>query len=188
VRPNLTTFADALQVAGRAGVAAGLSVMAARWFGLPYPIYALLAAVIVTDPSSYQTRQLGLQRLVGTALGATWGAAFSLVFAQSFWAIGSSVLTVMALCHLVRLRDSAKVAGYVAGIVLLEHAGHPWVYATYRFAETGLGIGFAFAVSSALVDGPRMMARWRGVEEPDPGAGVPGATGGGRAGHPEAGE
>jgi hypothetical protein len=44
------------------------------------------------------------------------------------------------------MKDSAKVAGHVCGVVLLTRSDQPWSYALYRVLETGLGIGAAFSV------------------------------------------
>ena len=41
----------------------------------------------------------------------------------------------------------AKVAGYIAGIVVLDHGDQPLVYAFYRLTETVLGIGVAWLIS-----------------------------------------
>jgi uncharacterized membrane protein YgaE (UPF0421/DUF939 family) len=49
---------------------AGLAVAIAELLRLQYPLYALIGAVIVSDLSPSQTRQLGLRRLAGSALGA----------------------------------------------------------------------------------------------------------------------
>src|SRR4051812_11076017 len=60
VRPLMSGF----QLALRAAVAAGLSIAIAQALGLQYPIYAFLAAVIVTDLLPSQSRQLGMRRLL----------------------------------------------------------------------------------------------------------------------------
>ena len=144
----------------RAGLAAGLAVTIARFLGLQYPLYALIGAVMVTDLSPSQTRQLGLRRLAGTLLGATVGAALGPLLLAGPLAIGLSILVAMFLSHLLRLQGAAKVTGYVCGIVVLDHGIDPWSYALYRLIETVLGIGVAVSVS--LI--PRLLP----LDEPKP--------------------
>lgn len=135
-----------LQLAVRASLAAGVSVGLATLFGLEYPIYALVAAVIVTDFSPAETRRLGLLRLIATIIGAVSGGLLRSALEPNAWSIGLSILMAMAMCQW-RLRGTAKVAGYIAGIVMLDHGNNTWAYAFYRFIETALGIGVAWAIS-----------------------------------------
>ena len=143
----------ALQLSFRAAVSAGLAVAIAQLLELQYPVYALLAAVIVMDLSPSRTLHLAWQRLAGTLVGATVGALLSYVLPAGPLAIGVSVLVAMLLSYVLRVQAAAKLAGYVCGIVVLAHGADPWSYALYRLIETFLGIGMAVLVS--LV--PKMM-------------------------------
>jgi uncharacterized membrane protein YgaE (UPF0421/DUF939 family) len=137
----------ALQLATRAGAGAGISVVLAQWMGLEFPLYAMIAAVIVTDLSPVRTRYLALPRLAGTVLGACIGALAVPWLGTGALAIAVGVLVAMFVAQASGWSEAAKLAGYVCGLVVLEHSAEPWMYAVYRFIETVLGIGVAVAIS-----------------------------------------
>ena len=144
---DLHSLTSGFQLALRASIAAGLSVAIAQALGLEYPIYAFLAAVIVTDLLPSQSRHLGLRRLWATVLGAACGAALSPVLGAGPWAIGFGVIAAMLLSQFAWAPDAAKVAGYICGIVMLDHSAAPWAYAFHRLIETALGVIVAWAIS-----------------------------------------
>jgi uncharacterized membrane protein YgaE (UPF0421/DUF939 family) len=144
---TLHKLTSAFQVAVRAALAAGLSVLLAQLCKFEHPIYALIAAVIVTDLSPSRTTKLGLQRLAATVVGASCGAVAGTLLGAPAWAIGLSIFVAMAMCHLLRVPDGANVAGYICGIVMIAHGTHPWTYAFFRLIETSLGIGVAWLLS-----------------------------------------
>lgn len=130
----------------RDALASVCAVAAAQALGLHYPLYALVAAVIVSDASMETMKTLGWQRMVATAFGALVGAALSIVLGRNLAGIGLAVFLMIVVCYSVGLREAAKISAYVAGIVVLDHGDSPWLYAMYRFIETALGIACAYVV------------------------------------------
>ena len=141
------TQITALQLSIRAGVAAALALAIAQWLKLPFPTYALLAAVIVMDLSPSTTLQLARQRMAGTLICALVGAVLSYWLPAGPIAIGVSVLVAMLLSYAAGVQGGAKLTGYVAGIAVMSHGANPWSYAIYRVIETLIGIGMAVLVS-----------------------------------------
>lgn len=137
----------AVQLAVRAAAGATLALLIAGWLSLEFPIYAFLAAVIVTDLSPSETRRLGWQRIVATFIGAACGATFSVLLPSGILAVGFGVLITMLICSLIRMQQAAKVGGYICGIIQLTYGTEPWTYACYRFVETMLGIAVAWCIS-----------------------------------------
>jgi uncharacterized membrane protein YgaE (UPF0421/DUF939 family) len=138
---------SAAQLSVRAAVAASLAVAATRAFGLPSPLYAMIAAVLVTDLVPSRSRELAVPRLLGTLLGTVTGGLLVPIMYAGPWIIGVGVLVAMLLAHGLRLRGAEKLAGYVCAIVLLEHPGEAWAYAAHRCLETAVGIASAVALS-----------------------------------------
>lgn len=138
---------DALQLSIRASLAAALAYWAATLFQSQYAIYALVAAVIVTDLSAESSRKLAWQRFAGTLVGALVGAALTYVIPVGPIALGVGILVAMLVSYVVRVGAAAKVSGYVAAIVLIAHGDDPWRYAVLRAWDTSLGIAAALLVS-----------------------------------------
>jgi uncharacterized membrane protein YgaE (UPF0421/DUF939 family) len=136
-----------IQLSLRASLAAGLSVAVAQFFQLEHPIYAFLAAVIVTDLSPAQSQRLGLHRIIATVVGAVCGAILGQVLSPNAVGIGLSILAAMVLCQLLQSAEGAKVAGFTCAIVVLEHSSEPWVSAFFRLVETLIGVSTALLIS-----------------------------------------
>ena len=136
-----------LQIAVRSSAGSAIALALAAAAGLQHPIYAAIAAIIVTDLERSETKKLGWRRVLATAIGAPCGAALAMVFPPGPIAVGASIFAAMLLCNIVGAKEGAKVAGYTCGIVILTHGSDPWVYAFFRFIETILGIAVAWTLS-----------------------------------------
>ena len=135
------------QLAIRAAIAATVAAAIAQALKLDYPIYAFLAAIIATDLTQHQSRQLGLRRLVATLLGAFGGGLVSSTLPSSAWSAGLAIFGTVFVSRRMNVRNGAKVAGYVAAIIVLHFSPDPWGHAHDRLIETALGITVAWLAS-----------------------------------------
>lgn len=146
VEMNLQALSG-LQLGVRAAVGAVVSLTIAQLVELQHPVYAFIAAVIATDLVPSESRQLGLRRLIATAIGAVCGAALTSVLPPDPWSVGLGVLIAVLACEFLHAKDGSRVAGFICGVIVLHHAGEPWEYAFHRFFETALGVVVAWAIS-----------------------------------------
>jgi uncharacterized membrane protein YgaE (UPF0421/DUF939 family) len=137
----------ALQLSLRAAVAAIVAFGVAQLLQLPHPVYAMISAIIVTDIQAAETRKLALPRLIGTLIGSVFGAAMNSMLPPSLWTIGAGIMIAMFVTQQISLPATAKLAGYVCAIILLDRGNTPWSHAFFRMIETTLGIGGAICVS-----------------------------------------
>jgi uncharacterized membrane protein YgaE (UPF0421/DUF939 family) len=135
------------QLAIRAALAAGISLAIARALNLETPIFALIAAVIVTDRDPAETRKLATRRVISTAIGAACGIALAQVLGQSAWEAIIAIFVAMMLSIAVTQLGDPKIAAYLCALIIINFSDNPWHYAFYRFIETVLGIVVAWAIS-----------------------------------------
>ncbi len=61
--------------------------------------------------------------------------------------MGLAVFVAMVVGSLLGAGEGTRVAGFICGIVILEHSSEPWLYGAQRFVETALGVLVAWGVS-----------------------------------------
>jgi uncharacterized membrane protein YgaE (UPF0421/DUF939 family) len=138
---------EKVRLAIRAALAVSVSLAIAGFTHLHQPIYAVMAAIMVTDTSADKTRRLGARRLIATVIGTACGGVMSAFLPQNPWIVGLGTLVAMLACIFFQAAEAARVAGYVCGIILLGLADDPWKYSVNRFVETVLGVGVAWGIS-----------------------------------------
>jgi len=152
-------FQIGMQVALRAAVGAAVSLAIARALNLETPIFALIAAVIVTDRHAAETRRLAIRRVISTAIGAICGVALAQVLGQTSWEAAIAIFIAMTLSIAVTQLSDPKIAAYLCALIIINFSDDPFHYAFFRFVETVLGILVAWAIS--LI--PKLVH----LEEPD---------------------
>jgi uncharacterized membrane protein YgaE (UPF0421/DUF939 family) len=135
------------QLAVRAALGAGISLAIARALNLDSPIFALIAAVIVTDRHPAETRKLAIRRVISTAIGAACGVALAQVLGPSSWEAAIAIFAAMMLSIAVTQLGDPKLAAYLCALIIINYHDNPLHYAWYRFVETMIGIVVAWAIS-----------------------------------------
>jgi uncharacterized membrane protein YgaE (UPF0421/DUF939 family) len=110
---NLNAVVGGLRLAVRASSAGGIALLLASLAGLAYPVYAFIAAIVVSDLSPQESRQLGLRQIIGTIVGASCGVPLSLWLPENIWATALGVLIAMSLCTVLRVQSGARLAGFI---------------------------------------------------------------------------
>lgn len=144
---NRWTVTTGIQLGIRAAVGASLSLAIAQFFKLDHPVFAFIAAIITTDLNPAQSRALGVRRLVATLVGGVCGATLSAALPAGPLTLGLSILVAMLLCQLLPVRDGARIAAYISGLIVFEQRAEPWHYATFRMIETAIGVAVAWLIS-----------------------------------------
>lgn len=120
------------------------------FLGLHQGYWAVISVIIVMQANLGGSFQAGLNRLVGTAIGATLGALCLALLGSGVMALGVGVgLTILVCAYFIHLHESFRMAGLTATIILLlgYQADSYLLFALSRFLEIGLGVAVALAVS-----------------------------------------
>jgi uncharacterized membrane protein YgaE (UPF0421/DUF939 family) len=145
-KENPATVAHAVRTA----VAATVAYLAASFFRLPQTQWAPISALVVMQSDLAGSLPVSIQRLIGTAVGASVGALLDLHFEGSVIAFGGAVFGLGLVCAFLRAdRAAYRYASITLAIVLfIPHTDTAWLAAFHRFAEVSIGVAVALAVSA----------------------------------------
>ena len=133
----------------RTAVAAVVSLVVAKLFGLTEAYWAPITTLVITQSSLRETLSVSRHRFIGTALGALLGAIVAIQIGPNLFAFGAGVLVLGLFCALVGSdRTAYRFGGVTLAIVLLvPRTNSAWGMAFHRFAEVSIGIGVALVMT-----------------------------------------
>jgi len=118
-----------------------------RYFGMQYPLYALIGAIMVTEYHGEETRKQSSIRFLGNVLGIIAGGVLGTLFGGYPWVIGAVTFFMVLFCYYFDLTAAAKLSAFVAALTVMDHSTKPWLYGRDRIVETIIGIGSAVLMS-----------------------------------------
>lgn len=139
-----------LLLALKTALAAGLCYWLATLAGLQDGYWGSISAIIVLQSNVGSTVTASRDRLIGTLIGAGFGAVFSLL-GTGIWPYVAAVITAMLTCGLLGLKNSTRLAGVTVTILMLVHrTGSNWTMPLHRVIEVLFGIVVALAISTLV--------------------------------------
>jgi uncharacterized membrane protein YccC len=140
-----------LLLAIKTAMAAGISYWLAKLAGLQDGYWGSISAIIVLQSNVGSTVTASRDRLIGTLIGAGFGAVFSLLSTE-FWPYLLAVITAMVTCSLLGLKNSSRLSGVTVTILMLVHrTGSNWTMPMHRVLEVLLGIVVALGISTLVL-------------------------------------
>ena len=140
-----------LLLALKTAMAAGICYWLARLAGLQDGYWGSISAIIVLQSNVGSTVTASRDRLIGTLIGAGFGAIFTL-FGEGLWPYLVAVITAMVTCSLLGLKNSSRLAAVTVTILMLVHrTGSNWTLPLHRVLEVLLGIVVALAISTLVL-------------------------------------
>ena len=143
-----------LSLAVKTALAAALCYWLATLAHLQDGYWGSISAIIVLQSNVGSTVTASRERLIGTLIGAGYGAGFSLVSTSVpliavYW---MAVILAMVTCSLLGLKNSSRLAGVTVTIILLVHrTGSNWTLPMHRVLEVLLGIVVALGFSTLIL-------------------------------------
>ncbi len=135
----------------KTALAVTLCIIISKLFNVTTAFYACIAAVISMENTVSYSYRAGLNRMLGTILGALVGLIFSLIRPGNALLAGLGIVIVIALCNQFKWKKSITIACTVFCIIMVNLNGrNPLEYSIVRALDTLLGIVVSIVVNYTI--------------------------------------
>lgn len=150
------------RMAAKGGVAAtlslffgvGLSQALNRPDSLVSGLFTVITSIVVLQAYLGGTYQAAWVRFLGTFIGTIIGCFFTLLLGSNAVALGISVFCTIAICSLLSLNESLRIASMSVSVVIISWGINPtvspWTFGLFRFMDACMGIAIAVIVAHTL--------------------------------------
>ncbi|SNS53728.1 Uncharacterized membrane protein YgaE, UPF0421/DUF939 family [Anaerovirgula multivorans] len=131
----------------KTGLAVALTLFVSNIIGIESPFYAVIAAIIVMQPTVSDSWKTGVYRMLGTITGAVIGAIFVSISPGNPILAGLGIIAIILVMNKLHWRESISI-GSVVFIGIFLNADTKYVsYSLHRLLDTSVGIIVAVAIN-----------------------------------------
>lgn len=148
---------DLKRKAIRVGIAASLCMLISNLLKLKFPFFVLLPAVMPISTFFGETIKFGINRIIGSTIGAIIGVIFATIQSQNIPLVGLGVILIIYVCNYLKWDSTTSIACLVfASIMVGVKDSSAFVYSVYRLLDTFIGIAITTIVNNYIFN-PDMM-------------------------------
>lgn len=131
----------------KTGIAVTLSLVVANLLKIDSPDYAVIAAIIVMQPSVSDSWQKGVDRLLGTVMGAIAGAIFVSISPGNPLLAGIGTIILILIMNKLKWGEAIVIGTVVFIGIFISAEGGYISYAFHRTLDTSVGIIVAVIIN-----------------------------------------
>lgn len=136
----------------KTGIAVFLCIIILRLFNIKYPFYACIASVICMQSSISGSFASGINRMIGTFIGALVGFLFALISPGNAFLCMLGIICVIYLCNIAKANKSIAIACIVFIAIMTNLKDiTPFTYSIFRLFETFMGITISVIVNYIFI-------------------------------------
>ncbi|MZK51097.1 FUSC family protein [Clostridium beijerinckii] len=132
----------------RVGIAAALCMLAANLLNLKFPFFVLLPAVMPISTFFGETIKFGINRIIGTTIGAIIGVILVTLQSQNIFLIGIGVIIIIYTCNYLKWDSTTSIACLVFLAIMTGVKESALTYSIHRLVDTFIGIAITTLVNN----------------------------------------
>lgn len=141
---------DLKRKAIKVGVAATLCIFISNLLKLKFPFFVLLPAVMPISTYFGETIKFGLNRFIGSCLGALIGVLLATIQTENIVLIGLGVVILIYLCNYLKWGSTTSISCLVFVSIMISAKETAFVYSVHRLLDTFIGIAITTFVHSSI--------------------------------------
>lgn len=142
---------DLKRKAIRVGIAASLCMLVSNLLKLKFPFFVLLPAVMPISTFFGETIKFGINRIVGSTIGAIVGVLLVTIQSQNVLLVGLGVILIVYICNYLKWDSTTSIACLVFSAIIVGVKGsEALTYSAHRLLDTFIGIAITTIVNNYI--------------------------------------
>ncbi|AKC63092.1 putative transmembrane protein [Clostridium sporogenes] len=142
---------DLKRKAIRVGISASLCMLASNLLKVKFPFFVLLPAVMPISTFFGETIKFGINRIIGSSIGAVIGVIFATIKSQNTLLVGLGIILIVYICNYLKWDSTTSIACLVFVSIIVGIRGtSAFQYSLHRLIDTFIGIAITTIVNNYI--------------------------------------